>query len=286
MKIPEKKSDFRSVLPCGVFQVTDSRRTRDGRNSTNAGVMEDIPAEVTAFLQEHPFLHLTDAKKVKCTLNGHELPLNLTELKKFTAGKKYQGLSAIAEFNYSQFEPHVVPSTKQPNQLFCKLTLRHINRLPCHVLRHVNGKRYKRALQKYKECEQQGIVFVPARLKQKKPRNSGGEDKGDTMRSKRGKEFWAPSSSEGESNDSEDSMSDLYPPSMFTLKKPVEAEAMEANGDDDFHTDSNEEQEQASPMEVDTQVTQKRRKGQSAGFKKKFKGHHNKNVFKKARNKK
>lgn len=33
-------------------------------------------------------------------------------------------------------------------QLFCKLTLRHLNRQPHHVLRHVNGKRFKKALSK------------------------------------------------------------------------------------------------------------------------------------------
>lgn len=36
------------------------------------------------------------------------------------------------------------------NQLFCKLTLRHLNRQPHHVLRHVNGKRFKKALSKCK----------------------------------------------------------------------------------------------------------------------------------------
>ena len=35
-------------------------------------------------------------------------------------------------------------------QLFCKLTLRHINKSPEHVLRHTQGRRYQRALQKCK----------------------------------------------------------------------------------------------------------------------------------------
>lgn len=34
------------------------------------------------------------------------------------------------------------------NQLFCKLTLRHLNRQPHHVLRHIHGKRFKKALSK------------------------------------------------------------------------------------------------------------------------------------------
>lgn len=40
------------------------------------------------------------------------------------------------------------PVSFSSNQLFCKLTLRHLNRQPHHVLRHVNGKRFKKALSK------------------------------------------------------------------------------------------------------------------------------------------
>ncbi|XP_064164174.1 surfeit locus protein 2 [Anguilla rostrata] len=236
--------------------------------------MEEIPADVRSFIQDHPFLQLTDAKKVKCTLNGHEFPCNLKELQDFTSGKKYLKLSAVAQFNYSQYEPHVVPSTKQPNHLFCKLTLRHINRLPHHVLRHINGKRYQRALQKYEECVREGVAFVPASLRQKKPRHTGEEERG--RHSKRGNGFWEPSSSGGEGEDSEDSMSDLYPSTIFTSKKPEggEGEIAEVEGSDSFQTDSDDEE--ASPMEVDKQAPQKRRKAQTAAFKKKFKSHNKK----------
>ncbi|KAJ8346797.1 hypothetical protein SKAU_G00281980 [Synaphobranchus kaupii] len=240
--------------------------------------MEEIAADVRSFIQNHPFLQLTEAKKVKCTLNGHEFPCNLKELKNFTSGKKYQKLSAVAQFNYSQYEPHVVPSTKQPNHLFCKLTLRHINRLPHHVLRHINGKRYRRALQKYEECVRQGVAFVPASLKQKKPRDRASGERGRD--SKRGNGFWEPSSSEGEGDDSDDSMSDLYPSTIFTLKKPQGGvgEMTKVGGSDSFQTDS--DNEDTTPMEVDKQAPHKRRKAQPAAFKKKFKSK-KKNGFKK-----
>ncbi|XP_040013521.1 surfeit locus protein 2 [Xiphias gladius] len=227
--------------------------------------MDELPADLGAFLLNHPFLQLTDGKKVRCSLNGHEFPCNLTELQKFTRGKKYEKLSAAAEFNYSQYEPHVVPSTKQPNQLFCKLTLRHLNRQPHHVLRHVNGKRFKKALSKYEECVQQGIEFVPARLKQKKPKDNR-EEVSRGRASKHGSNMWEPSSSDEDYSDSGDSMSDLYPPSMFTLKNPAE-ESMKGDNEeeeDDFQTDEDEE------MEMDQQVVQKRKKVQGSGFQKKF----------------
>ncbi|KAM3599639.1 uncharacterized protein V6R79_009057 [Siganus canaliculatus] len=237
--------------------------------------MDELPAGVRAFLLNHPFLQLTDSKKVKCTLNGHELPCNLSELQNFTKGKKYEKLSAAAEFNYSQYEPHVVPSTKQPNQLFCKLTLRHLNRQPHHVLRHVNGKRFKKALSKYEECVQQGIEFTPARLAQKKPRNNK-EEVSPVKAPKQQNGMWEPASDECQSDehhsDSEDSMADLYPPSLFTLKNPAEesTEGDKEKEEDDFQTDEEEEME----MEVDQQAQQKRKKGQGGGFQKKFRNNH------------
>ncbi|XP_041826482.1 surfeit locus protein 2 [Melanotaenia boesemani] len=226
--------------------------------------MEELPADLRAFLINHPFLQVTGGKKIKCTLNGHEFPCNLAELQNFTQGKKYEKLSAAAEFNYSQYEPHIVQSTKQPNQLFCKLTLRHLNRQPHHVLRHINGKRFKKALSKYEECLQQGIDFVPDRLKQKRPKYTE-EEISRGKASKHSNSTWEPSSSDEEHSDSEDSMSDLYPSSMFTLKNSGK-ESMEGKEDeeDDFQTDEDEE------MEVDKQVMQKRKKVQGGGFQKKF----------------
>ncbi|XP_068430496.1 surfeit locus protein 2 [Clinocottus analis] len=231
--------------------------------------MDELPADVKAFLCNHPFLQLTDGKRIKCTLNGHEFPCNLTELQNFTKGSKYEKLSAAAEFNYSQYEPHVVPSSKQPKQLFCKLTLRHLNRQPHHVLNHVNGKRYKKAFSKYEECVKQGIAFVPARMKQKRPKDTR-EEVNRGKPSKQGSTSWEPSSSDESHSDSEDSMSDLYPPTMFTLKDQA-VESMEGGGkkeEEDFKTDEEEE------MEVDTQVPQKRKKVQGGGFQKKFRNNH------------
>ncbi|XP_034566358.1 surfeit locus protein 2 [Notolabrus celidotus] len=241
--------------------------------------MDELPEDLRAFLLNHPFLQLTDGKKIRCTLNGHEFPCNLSELHKFTEGKKYEKLSAAADFNYNQYEPHIVPSSKQPNQLFCKLTLRHLNKQPHHVLRHVNGKRFKKALSKYEECVKQGIEFKPARLRQKKPRDIG-EDSGRGRAPKQGNSQWEPASSDEEHSDSEDSMSDLYPPTVFTLKN-TEGESMEGDGaegeeeEDDFQTDEDEE------METDKQVQQKRKKVQGGGFQKKFRNNH----WKKGRNK-
>lgn len=243
--------------------------------------MEDLPDDLRSFLQKHPCFELTESKKIRCSLNAHEFPCNLAELQRFIAGNKYKKLRAQDEFNYSQYQPHIVSSTKQPDHLFCKLTLRHINRVPQHVLRHVTGRRYRRALEQYEECVRQGVEFVPVQLKQKKrPKEAAGSEgraagsegrtAGSERRASRKQDsgVWTPSSSGAEDSDSSDSMSDLYPPSVFTAKEPDDEQNVNDAEEDDFQTDDDED---VSEMEVENQM-QKRKKVQSAGFTKKKKG--------------
>lgn len=238
--------------------------------------MEGLSDKLKSFLQIHPFLELTDSKKIKCTLNGHEFPCSLAELQHFTSGKKYKQLSAEAQFDYSQYEPHIVTSTKQPNLLFCKLTLRHINHVPQHVLRHVSGKRYKKALEEYEECVRQGVEFVPASLRQKKRAKEHNDVTGSDNKGKRKEDsgICDPSATDDEKSDSEDSMSDLYPSSLFTLKTAEDDKGMNDAKEDDFKTDDDD----VTEMEVENPM-QKRKKVQSGASTKKFKKNTRKKGF-------
>ncbi|GAB5580364.1 surfeit locus protein 2 [Prionailurus iriomotensis] len=189
--------------------------------------MSEPPAEVLAFLREHPSLRLEPgAAKVKCALTGHELPCRLPELQVYTCGKKYRRLvSASPAFDYAEFEPHIVPSTKNPHQLFCRLTLRHINKVPEHVLRHTQGQRYQRALRELAGDE---------RRRREDQVDGAGPPR-------RGEAFWEPSSGEdgAAASDSDDSMTDLYPPELFTRKDPGGTE--HGDGTEDFLTEGEDE---------------------------------------------
>ncbi|XP_051836237.1 surfeit locus protein 2 [Antechinus flavipes] len=236
-----------------------------------------VPPDVQEFLLDHPGLQLCPGgTKVRCKLTGHELPSRLSDLQAYTSGKKYQRLIRTAQtFDYEDFEPHIMPSTKNPHQMFCKLTLRHINRLPEHILRHVQGRRYQKALHKYEECQKQGVEYIPACLLQKKRRQKDLID-GD-HHSRKKEDFWKPDSSD-EEDESDDSMTDLYPPELFTEKNSGE------NGDDSRnHLTDTEDNTQPSrenginsrgeKMEVDRPMCRKRTK-KSASMK--FKNHHQK----------
>lgn len=126
--------------------------------------MDEPPSDVLAFLRQHPSLRLLpNTRKVRCSLTGHELPCRLPELQEYTRGKKYQRLSgSFSKFDYAAFEPHIVPSTKNRHQLFCKLTLRHINKSPEHVLRHTQGRRYQRALHQCKSPPRSSGLWMHA----------------------------------------------------------------------------------------------------------------------------
>ncbi|XP_023556014.1 surfeit locus protein 2, partial [Octodon degus] len=233
---------------------------------------------VQAFLSQHPSLRLLPgANRVRCSLTGHELPCRLPELQLYTRGKKFQRLArASPAFDYAEFEPHIVPSTKHPHQLFCKLTLRHINKSPEHVLRHTQGRRYQKALQRYEECRKQGMEFVPACLLHKRRRR---EDQRDLDRPLGPRDaFWQPESSDEEAASSDDSMTDLYPPELFTKKDA----GPESGGDtSDFLTDQEDEARSPggqSPKDRKIQVASekicKRKKGQRGSLAKKLKSRH------------
>ncbi|XP_075042242.1 surfeit locus protein 2 [Mixophyes fleayi] len=231
--------------------------------------MEMMPEDVREFLLLHPNLQLVPGNKVRFAITGHELPCRLPELQSFTEGKKYKQLSKVsAMFDYSTFEPHIVPSTKNGKQLFCKLTLRHINKIPEHVQKHVEGKRYIKALHTYEECQKQGVEYVPACLLNKnKKRQSAGErpagKKGQT---------WEPDNSDSNDSDSGDSMSDLYPDNMFT-KKSIEEENgnVQSASDEEMEVEGNSHNKQckrSQPQYGPSRKKLKSRHKKSKNFKK------------------
>ncbi|NWX96782.1 SURF2 protein, partial [Nothoprocta ornata] len=227
--------------------------------------------------------------QVRCRLTGHEMPCRLAELQAYTKGRRYQRLSrAAGGFDYGSFEPHVVPSTKNPHQLFCKLTLRHINKFPEHVLRHVQGKRYQKALKRYEECQKEGVEYVPACLRQRRQQRRRPDDQANgSGRPYRKEEFWEPKSSDEDGEETDDSMSDLYPPELFPEKSPAAPQS--TNG---FASDSEEDVagkngaadgEGSGRRNLSRAAGNKRGKKQPHALKKKFKRHHGKPPkFKKA----
>jgi len=98
-------------------------------------------------------------------------------------------------------------STKKNHerQLFCKLTCRHLNKEPHHIMKHVQGKRFKRAYAQWQECQADGVEYVPIGRRKKKQAMSNGDDDDDDD------QYVDLSDDEIVVEDDDDDLSDLYP---------------------------------------------------------------------------
>ncbi|XP_076455042.1 surfeit locus protein 2-like [Babylonia areolata] len=180
-----------------------------------------VPAELKALLKEYPALRVDDKKgKVCCCLTGHEMPLRKEAVHSFVTGKKFLKAQSQREYDFEQYKPHLVPNTKKgmKNTLFCTLTLRCVTKRPEDVERHVNGKRYQRALKRWQRCQETGEKFKPRGGKRRRDEplgqfsdhstSDGGSSGG------KAKNFWQLDSDEdGDSDD--DDLDDLYPSEDF-----------------------------------------------------------------------
>ncbi|KAH9508854.1 Surfeit locus protein 2 [Bulinus truncatus] len=170
-------------------------------------------SDLNNLLLDHPSLELiADNSKVRCNLTKHEMPATVEAVGSYVSGKKYKKVRSVKTYGYDKLKPHIVPSTKpkHTHEMFCTLTLRHIGKSPEAIERHINGKRYKRALARWQKCKETGEKFVPRVGRPKKV------DVSDNDSMSGGEKFWGDDLDSNE--ESEDDMSDLFPVEDFEDK--------------------------------------------------------------------
>uniref|UniRef100_H2YEI5 Surfeit locus protein 2 n=1 Tax=Ciona savignyi TaxID=51511 RepID=H2YEI5_CIOSA len=170
----------------------------------------DLPEKIKDLMKQHPALVVTENGRIKCTVTNHEMMCHYDSVLQHVTGKKYRRLTKelTEKFDFTKYEPHLVPSHKKgyEHQLFCTLTLRHLNKLPSHVTKHVEGRRYKRAIARWEECVKNGEKFVPMPMLQRhKHFDENDNEKMSPM-------------ANGDESDT-DSFSDLYPEKYFDKLK-------------------------------------------------------------------
>lgn len=99
---------------------------------------------VAQLLIDHPYLSLLPSNRIKCSVTGHELPLNPTAILAHVQGKKFRKSLDWYNFDYSAFLPHIVPHKHDDKKLFCIVTKQELNKIPSEVQKHINGQRFKR----------------------------------------------------------------------------------------------------------------------------------------------
>ena len=96
------------------------------------------------------YVEVLESGKIKCLVTGHEMPAKKEVLQKHFEGKKFKAKKAkwVRDYDFTQHEPYIVPDRTNPKHfLYCKVTKRPLNRAAKEVEAHVNGRRYKAALE-------------------------------------------------------------------------------------------------------------------------------------------
>ncbi|CAI5744157.1 unnamed protein product [Peronospora destructor] len=108
-------------------------------------------------LSQHKFLEIIETGegknkrvRIKCQLTQHEMLLRTDLIATHLMSKKLLKARDWYCYDYSQYEPYIVPHRRLPKSLFCNVTNTILNRIPSEVEKHVQGKRYKRMKQHVK----------------------------------------------------------------------------------------------------------------------------------------
>merc|ERR1711990_842756 len=131
---------------------------------------EYMSNEFENILKLHPALSLTAGKRIKCVLTGHEMVPKLEVVQHHINGKKFLRLAkewsvpTKEELEYKQNTNFLQEHKKKSNMLYCKLTGRSIKNETIHLQRHLRGRKFKKALEHWKECEKNGSTFRPMRM--------------------------------------------------------------------------------------------------------------------------
>lgn len=93
--------------------------------------------------------------KIINSVTGHEIKATKDNLliylntKDFTKGEEKWYDDSLFE----KYLPNIVPHLKNSKKLVCRITKKHLNKIPSQVEKHINGKAYKKKLKEKVEFE-------------------------------------------------------------------------------------------------------------------------------------
>ncbi|KAF6772567.1 hypothetical protein AHF37_08976 [Paragonimus kellicotti] len=113
---------------------------------------------------------LPDRRRIKCLYTMHEMPFNFEVVSQYLSCTKYR--RACVDHLLEEHRDYIVDvskSSKHPNQLFCELTWRYINKDIDHLVCHLKGRKFQNALIRYNQCKAAGEDFIATSGKYKHP---------------------------------------------------------------------------------------------------------------------
>lgn len=91
------------------------------------------------------FQNTEGADRVRCTMTGQDLPLNIQVLEAYWNGRAHR-TAREAQFDPGDYEPWIVPSRHDSKMMYCKLTKQTMVRKKSVLDRHRAGRRFRRLL--------------------------------------------------------------------------------------------------------------------------------------------
>lgn len=87
----------------------------------------------------------TENGKLKCKLTNHEMPATIENYKAHISSKSYRRAQE-SQFNIEEYQAILVDHKGDPKFLYCKITGFKIPKKKSAIDKHVQGKRFKKAL--------------------------------------------------------------------------------------------------------------------------------------------
>ncbi|EJD76402.1 hypothetical protein LOAG_16639 [Loa loa] len=101
--------------------------------------------ELQGLLDQYPVFEYDERQKLRCTLTGHEIPSNFDQLDQYVKTSKFVRAWKMHQImkEYGEYFDDI-----GPHEFGCKITMKIISKDPDDLLRHINGKKFKKGLEK------------------------------------------------------------------------------------------------------------------------------------------
>mmetsp|Transcript_5423 Transcript_5423/g.7621 ORF Transcript_5423/g.7621 Transcript_5423/m.7621 type:complete len:241 (-) Transcript_5423:45-767(-) len=198
----------------------------------------NIDAEVSNFLKTHDDFELLESGKIRSKTTKHEMPARLDVIEQYANSAKYKKALEWYQHDFNQYQPWIIPHKRHPKRLFCTLTRRDINKIPAEVQAHVNGKKYKLALEK---------VLAKKERQANKQRTKDGSDEEEDEDA----EFWMPeddSEEDGPQNDNFKEREEEVDEPEEENEEDDDEEEEELNQEEQSEEEEEEEEEEEKPL--------------------------------------